>query len=603
MPACAAALADGTQYVERTFRATGRWIDGQLVADSVQLREPYASARKGEVVGRLRNLRPPRQRFSVGPTVIEWNAHTRFEKIQPAALRDGMSIRVVGELHDGVLVASSLRLADDLGPGVVRITGQATGVEEYGDGSRTLILLEFPVRMLQPGFNAVESLTRRQDSRRPQAAPDRSLFGRPLAISTEFSLDLRERRNLGLEREDFVTDAASEFQLEMLYRPTARSYVYLGGKVLYEADVLRDDGNRDPVVAAERDQTWVYFERIAGSGFGLQLGRQNFKEKREWWWDDDLDAARVYYDRGPFHAEFALARELAPVSTEDRRIDPEQRGVTRWIGTANWLWAPRHRLEVFGLRAVDRSGTQQPGSLVDESLEDAEDSSLTWLGVRASGRRDVGALGRIDYWADAGWVRGSEVRTTYSDSTDGSRVDNVRRIRVDGSAFDIGVSWETGLPGSPALTVSHAQGSGDDGDGDGVDRTFRQTGLHGNKWRYSGVNRFLVYGGALRPELSNISISTIALGLPLLRNSSVELAWHRYRQVVPAPFLRNSRLDAEPNGIDPRLGDGLDLVIGLRESRSIDVALTASAFRSGSAFGADAGEIARLLLLEVTWSF
>lgn len=52
----------------------------------------------------------------------------------------------------------------------------------------------------------------------------------------------------------------------------------------------------------ERDQAWVFLDRILGSSFGLQLGRQNFKETREWWWDDDLDAVRLYFDRAGLHA-------------------------------------------------------------------------------------------------------------------------------------------------------------------------------------------------------------------------------------------------------------------------------------------------------------
>ncbi len=355
--------------------------------------------------------------------------------------------------------------------------------------------------------------------------------------------------------------------------------------------------------AFERDQSWIYFERILGSSFGVQVGRQNFKETREWWWDDDLDAARVYFDRGPVHAEFAVAQELAGVSSEQTGIDPEQRDVRRWIGMASWLWAPRQKLDVFFLKANDASDTESVGALIDADSEDGSDARLTWYGVRASGRRAFDRLGTIEYWADGGWVSGTDTRVSYDDEATGSRVTAVRRVDVSGSALDLGLAWETKLPLSPTFTLGYARGSGDDTDSDGRDSAFRQTGLHGNKWRYSGVNRFLVYGGALRPELSNLTVATVSAGLPLLRNSSLELSYHRYRQVVASDRLRDSRLNADPNGVDRDLGDGLDLVLGFRESRSIDVALTASAFRAGRAFDAAERETAFLFLVEATWSF
>ena len=592
-----------TQYVERTFRATGRWQNGELVAESVQLREPYDSARRGQITGRIRRHLADRQEFSIGPAAIRYAASTRFEKMTARELRDGLSVRVSGELHDGMIVAKSVRRADDLGAGYVQITGQATSVQERGDGSRELTLLEIPVRMTQPGFNGVESLTRRQDSRRPQAAATRTLFGRPLAVSSEFDLELRDRRNLALDGEEMITDTTTEFQIEFVYQPASNIYAYLGGKAVYEGELMRNGGTRDPVFAFERDQSWIYVERIRGSSFGLQVGRQNFKETREWWWDDDLDAARVYFDRGPVHAELAVARELVGVSSEQTGIDPEQRDVTRWIGMASWLWAPRQKLDLFFLKADDASNTESVGELIDADDEDGSDARLTWYGVRASGRRAFDRLGTLEYWADGGWVRGSDTRVFYDDETAGSRVTGTRRVDVSGSAIDLGLSLETKLPLSPTLTLGYARGSGDASDADGTDGSFRQTGLHGNKWRYSGVNRFLVYGGALRPELSNLSVATVSAGLPLLRNSSLELSYHRYRQVVASDQLRDARIDADPNGVDRDLGDGVDLVLGFRESRSIDIALTASAFRAGRAFDSADRETAFLFLVEATWSF
>ncbi len=73
--------------------------------------------------------------------------------------------------------------------------------------------------------------------------------------------------------------------------------------------------------------------------------------------------------------------------------------------------------------------------------------------------------------------------------------------------------------------------------------------------------------------------------------------------MVASDRLRDARIDADPNGVDRDLGDGVDLVLGFRESRSIDIALTASAFRAGRAFDSADRETAFLFLVEATWSF
>ena len=53
---------------------------------------------------------------------------------------------------------------------------------------------------------------------------------------------------------------------------------------------------------------------------------------REWWWDEDLDAFRVYYDRPQMHGELGVAQELAPESTLNRFITPDQEDVFRFLG-------------------------------------------------------------------------------------------------------------------------------------------------------------------------------------------------------------------------------------------------------------------------------
>lgn len=602
-------LAPGSElgsatWVQRTFRATGRWDGGALLAESMQLRDAFDTADRLQLSGRISRIDARSKRFSLGPWRVQWSDATRFERLSGVSITEGRSLRVSGRLQQGVLLASSVRAAEDAGAATLQLTALVTAAAERADGGFEFSMGGQPVRTARAGYNAVESLTRRQDARRPQALFEDELLGGPLAISGEFAMQLRDRRNYALERtRDQILDSESEFQLDAYWAPRERLHLFAGAKLLYDAELLRGGGTRAPQAAVERDQAWVFFDRIGGSNLGLQVGRQNFKETREWWWDDDLDAARLYFDRAGWHAEVAIARELAKVSSLDDGIDPEQDGVFRTLATASWLWAPRQRLEAYFLRADDRSGGQRIGTRIDATREDRSDARLTWYGLRALGSRTAGRFGTLEYWVDWAAVSGDEDLARYVQAGDTLTVTQSRRVTVRGSAYDLGLTWETPLPGTPSLTLGHAAGSGDGDGDDGIDHAFRQTGLHNNKWRYNGVNRFRFYGELLRPELSNLSVTTASLGLPLLRNSSVELAWHRYRQRVARDSLRGSRLDVDPDGVSPDIGEELDLVLGFREGQRLDIELVAGLFDAGQAFAGAGRRRALFGQVEFTWNF
>lgn len=595
----AASGVDG--WVERTFRVTGSWDGDTVRASALQLREPYDDARRVQVTARAGEVDERRQTFAVGPLPARWSSATKFERVSVAALRDGRTVRVAGELREGVLEARSIRAAEEGSADAVQVTAMATSVALQDDGAIELIIGGVPVRTQRAGYNAVDSLTRRQDSRRPASLGTSTLFERPITVGGEVQLATRDRRNFALDPTgDDVIDLEAEFQVEALYEFSDTTFAFASGKALYEADIVRAGGRRAPEFGLERDQTWVFFDRLFGSGFGLQVGRQNFKEAREWWWDDDLDAARLYYDRSGFHAELAIAKELAPVRRGEG-IDPEQEGVKRVLAHAGWLWAPRQKLEAYFLHADDGSRRGGVGSTVARSRRDSSDATLTWAGVRAIGSRNFDSVGTIAYWADAARVSGREDRISYSSVDEVSTVTGVRAVQVRGSAFDVGVTWESRLPASPSVTIGLARGSG--GERDGVDRSFRQTGLQNNKWRYGGVNRFRYYGEVLRPELSNLQVTTVSAGVPLLRNSSIEVGWHRYRQSVAADSMRDLRIDLAPTGQSRDLGRAIDVVLGFRDSRTVDVEMTVGLFEAGGAYGPAQGRRAWLYLLESTWNF
>ena len=444
-----------------------------------------------------------------------------------------------------------------------------------------------------------------QDEERPDQQFTTLLFGRPLRIGGKIESENRYRRdfrlNDALEDDDFNVDI--EFKLELLYTLADEIFVYVEGTIQAEADLYAEDGVREESEQLRRGQTWLYVDRLSDTDFSLQVGRQDFEDKREWWWDRSLDAVRLHYEQPEFQAEIGLAEELGRIST-DKKLSPEAKDITRFITRASWKWMKNQRLELFFLSQNDHSGGFTDGDLLPESDEDEVDADLNWFGVRAMGRVKAKPLGRLYYWADYGLVQGNESIVDFDDTaTPGIRVvDDTERFNVDGWGFDVGVTLQSKRD-APSYTLGYAYGSGDDDPTDGTDHAFRQTGLQDNNARFRGVESFRYYGELLQPELSNLQIVTASLGIPLLTKSSIEILYHYYRQVEAAPDLRGDDLRARPLGIDRSIGSEIDVVVALEEWKQVDMEIVFGLFRSGSAFGPLSGETASIATFTVDYKF
>lgn len=600
-----AALGQATDpYTGKTFRVTGTWNGAQLEAERMQLREGEQEAGRTQLTGAIESIDTKNRSLRMGPLTIDWNDKTEFKNIAVRNMKAGTVVRATGlKVAKGRWLASSFQPSSErVWPkGRLQVNGVAAATGDFGAASQ-LDFSGVPVRLRDAGYNRVESLTQRQDTRRPDQPFSVKLGGRPLIIAGEYDATYRERKNFELDGHE-RSNLDHEVKVELFYPYRDNLYFFGDIKAFYGQELRRTDGeHKESGGGFARGQAWLFFDGLARRRVGIQLGRQNFKEAREWWWDDDLDAARMYFDDGPLHLELGVARELARESTEDDDIDTLHKGVYRGIGQASWLWAPRQTIELYALYHDDRSKRDDVGTIVPEAAEDSSDARLTWLGVRAIGQRSTEDAGTVKYWADFGIVRGRERLYEFDDANTGRRLLTERSKRdVRGHAFDIGLSWQTPLKWRPAFTAAYAQGSGDDGSG--TDSSYRQTGLHNNKARFFGVNRFRFYGELLRPELSNLSVSTLAVGLPFFERSSVELVHHRYRQVKAADSMRDINVDADLTGSSRDIGSEIDVIFGFRDALRWDFAVVASRFTAGDAYGARAREHAYLWLFEATYNF
>jgi len=425
-----------------------------------------------------------------------------------------------------------------------------------------------------------------RDDRPPGAAPlttTSTWAGVPVQWRLGYELDAERRRNFDLDfsrdRDRLVVE--QEFKVEARFRPAQAMTALLEVSALSEVRRRPASGEVERLEGLQRGPMWLQFEGLAGDRIALQLGRVSLAEPRSFWWDDELDAARLRGAMGPWALDTGLGRELAREHTADDGIDTAHDGVTRWFGQVRWAWRPQHAMDLFWLRAIDRSGTPAPGKLAADGMQDEVDARLGWLGLRASGLWRGQGGHRLAYWAEAAAVQGRETLTDWTEQADGTQqAGESRTRRVRGRAWDGGLQWALPWPGHPTLLVAWAQGSGGTEGDDG----FRQTGLQENKQRLAGGKRFKRYGELFDPELANLRVLSLGLGWRLRERTSVELVWHRYRQALASTRQRDNRIAAEPNGRSTALGEEFDLLLAMREWQHAELTLALARFTPGAAY-------------------
>ena len=453
--------------------------------------------------------------------------------------------------------------------------------------------------------SAVSRQGLRIDDRRPDNPFTVDLLGRPVEFTGSWEYSDERRRNFDLQRsrERDRRVREHELKLEARVRPTPDTEVFVEAVGLHET--RHTQGSRAQRNGShERGQSWLRIDRLGGSNWSVQIGRVALIDRRAWWWDDDLDAVRLIGSGDGWRLDTGVAHQVAKVSSDERRVPPEARGVTRWFGQATWELARRHRLDGFWL--IERDNSRRPISGSRAAGSDAIDPSDFrghWIGARSSGEWRPESGPRIGYWADVAWVHGREALTSYAEGDDGRfTAGATRNRRVRGHAYDVGTTVIFPIRLRPSVTLGHARGSGG-ARNSSRDSNFRQTGLQENKARLAGVKRVQTYGELLQPELSNLGISTLAAGVRLTDDTSLELIAHRYRQPVASSTLPGSRLSVDPQGHSADIGREIDLVLSVRESRRLEFTLKWSHFKPGAAFAPDQRDPARALELGMALNF
>lgn len=587
------------------IKVRGEWVNGELDARRPEKADPR-DLRGDGVAGHIDESGDGW--FRIGPVRVDVGPETEFRDLTAEDLVPGRPVKVRGELSEPRRLEAEKIRPTTIDPGEIQLWGVPRNRVLLEEGGERVVLLGVPVTMPTPEEVRLRTLAVRPEDVRPDERWKVPLFGRPLTIGGELETRTQSRLDYRLDprREDDDIQLRQRFKVELIYEWSPQISALFKGKVAYDADLYREDNREDIDTSVERDESWVFFSEIFGSDFGVQVGRQDFREKLNWWWDQDVDALRIHYDRRHLHLETAVARNLFGSDSGDSdRDDPATDRALRLLGHARWKWIDDHLVEAFFVYASGDVHEPAPGSIVNESFNTEPEPDLHWLGGRVRGKGEPADGWKLKYHFQAAWVDGEERFSVLDDTDDDQQVVISReKISVSGWGVDGAFGLElSDLPGNPSLTLGGAAGSADEDDELRRSGGFRQTGLQSNRAKIEGVNRLRYYGELYRPNLTNIAVSSAILTADLLEKSSLELAFHTYHQLEKAPFVSDSAISTRPDGTSTDLGFEVDLVLSLREWGSLDFRGVVALFRAGDAYGDFSGQTAELIGLSLDYGF
>ena len=113
---------------------------------------------------------------------------------------------------------------------------------------------------------------------------------------------------------------------------------------------------------------------------------------------------------------------------------------------------------------------------------------------------------------------------------------------------------------------------------------FRQTGLETNKTYDGGQKQFNRYGYLYRPELTNLAVATLAVGVRPSRKFSMDVGLHAYAQLKPSTTAPSARITGRTTGQSRFVGTEISLVGAWRPSKKSKLQFGVGLFKPGSAY-------------------
>jgi len=523
-----------------------------FVASSLEVLEPE---RKSTLIGTASDVDVAGQRFLVLNQPVHVSDKTKWKDLTMRSIK-GRRIKIEG-YYRGPRNFSA-RTIRPYGKGRARLVGRIDSLRVVGDeriaqvmGYEVSLPQNFELVNKKPLDKIALAPARTLNADQVRQLDEDDFIPGSIRINDAFSfgalLELKLARednyNLNDDRARDEAKSRGSISAQLAWRPNEDFFAIARGRFQARHD---DEEESSPVDDLEPrlSELFAAWRSLFVTGLELQVGRQDFDDQREWVYDENLDAVRLAWSTPRFRAELSASTLVEGGSTRNENTD----NLILYLSNND-------RKRTLAAYVVDRRDDRG-----------AKDYPLHF---------GAGAYGKWfpnnKMWAEASLLRG------YTGNVD-----------LDSYGFDVGTTWSPEFAEPLNFTIGYAFGSGDPDPADGVDRTFRQTGLQDNNDRFGGVTSFRYYGEIFDPELSNLSIMTLGVGARLTRKTSLDLVLHKYTQDEAATTLRNTNLRRQPDGVHSDLGWEADMILGTRAWDGWDFELVFGMFHAGDAFpGAD----------------
>ncbi len=397
---------------------------------------------------------------------------------------------------------------------------------------------------------------------------------------------------------DQLDDNDITIEFDLVYPVNDQFYVFFGGDLFDENETLKTVNTRTSESGFELGGTGVGYVWGDKAKSQLEIGRIEYSDERQWWWDEYLDTIRLQIDAKDIEFMLASGSQQGRERSNDEFIDPQEKGIERVLANLHWRLANDQQLSFYYLSHDDESASYALNDSVAENRADESDANLRWFGMVYQGELALNSIGGLDWRIGYTQLSGDEVVYELSDPAASIvTVDGIDRFDIDASAHELSLEWEPVWVDDLKLIFSHAVGSGDTNLSDNKIGSFRQSGLHANEADY------LYYGELYAPELSNIQIHSLGISLETIDDLDIALLMHSYRQDEADTEMRDVSIDRNTNGLNRDLGTEIDLIAVYEIFEGLELEFIAAVFEAGDAYGANAGRKSRYWSIEVNYQF
>lgn len=139
----------------------------------------------------------------------------------------------------------------------------------------------------QTAFELARALGVSGDDTRPENQRRINVLGKPLIVGGEVGASFQYRKDYELVRgaKDDDFKIGPEAKLETIWLLSDTLVTFTDVKLFADATVYKEGGRAKGEGGAELSEAWLLKTNLFNTPLAVQVGRQQFQERREWWWD------------------------------------------------------------------------------------------------------------------------------------------------------------------------------------------------------------------------------------------------------------------------------------------------------------------------------